>query len=295
MGDRAADQVARDLVDRALEELRGQTASGRVGRQSRARIDVSGAGVSSSVTHLRVRDTARAMSQENVEIPRRLIDAFNRGRCPAGSNCSIPTLEWYPDRWPHLDSARVYRGRDGVRQCVRAIWPGLEGFQPVDERVPSTLGDRVVVRGRWHRSRSRQRASRSRQLVAWALRDRGRQERPNGGSSRIERGPRSRGPVGVGDVAGERGGRASRLSRRGTRGTWMPFVSCFDPDVILRRPGGLAGAGAVRGPGGGHAPVAAACARPGTSTPVEPMSDFIDVGDRVVVRFTWRDLGHGPE
>ena len=28
---------------------------------------------------------------------------------------------------------------------------------------------------------------------------------------------------------------------------------------------------------------------------VEPISDFIDAGDRVVVRFIWRGAGHGPE
>jgi ketosteroid isomerase-like protein len=27
----------------------------------------------------------------------------------------------------------------------------------------------------------------------------------------------------------------------------------------------------------------------------EPLSDFIDAGDRVVVRFVWRGAGHGPE
>jgi hypothetical protein len=26
-----------------------------------------------------------------------------------------------------------------------------------------------------------------------------------------------------------------------------------------------------------------------------PISDFIDAGDRVVVRFIWRGAGHGPE
>ena len=32
----------------------------------------------------------------------------------------------------------------------------------------------------------------------------------------------------------------------------------YDPDVIVRTAGGLAGAGAIRGSGGGHAPVGAA-------------------------------------
>ena len=28
---------------------------------------------------------------------------------------------------------------------------------------------------------------------------------------------------------------------------------------------------------------------------MEPISDFIDAGDRVAVRHTWRVAGHGPE
>ena len=37
------------------------------------------------------------------------------------------------------------------------------------------------------------------------------------------------------------------------------------------------------------------CARRGTPTPLEPIGDFIDVGDRVVVRHIWRGAGQGPE
>jgi ketosteroid isomerase-like protein len=28
---------------------------------------------------------------------------------------------------------------------------------------------------------------------------------------------------------------------------------------------------------------------------LEPISDYIDIGDRVVVRYRWRGAGHGPE
>ena len=31
------------------------------------------------------------------------------------------------------------------------------------------------------------------------------------------------------------------------------------------------------------------------ATAVEPISDFIDVGDRVAVRYIWRGAGHGPD
>ena len=36
-------------------------------------------------------------------------------------------------------------------------------------------------------------------------------------------------------------------------------------------------------------------ARPGTPDTLVPTSEFIDAGERVVVRFIWRGIGHGPE
>ena len=69
----------------------------------------------------------------------------------------------------------------------------------------------------------------------------------------------------------------------------------YDPDGDHADPGGLAGARAFRGSGGGHAPVGATARAPGTPTHVEVISDFIDAGDRVVVRFIWRGAGDGPE
>jgi hypothetical protein len=32
-----------------------------------------------------------------------------------------------------------------------------------------------------------------------------------------------------------------------------------------------------------------------SSVEIEPIGDFIDLGDRVAVRHVWRALGHGPE
>ena len=34
---------------------------------------------------------------------------------------------------------------------------------------------------------------------------------------------------------------------------------------------------------------------PFASDALEPITDFLDAGDRVVVRFIWRFVGHGPE
>ena len=74
----------------------------------------------------------------------------------------------------------------------------------------------------------------------------------------------------------------------------MPFVSCTTPKSIVRHPEGWP----EPGPFVGREAVMRQfeqLARPGTPTPLEPISDFIDAADRVVVRFIWRGAGHGPE
>jgi SnoaL-like domain len=72
------------------------------------------------------------------------------------------------------------------------------------------------------------------------------------------------------------------------------YRELFDPDVILHAPKGWPEPGPYVG-------------REATMRRFEQMretwdddawelvSDFIDVGDRVAVRFIWRGLGHGPE
>ena len=67
----------------------------------------------------------------------------------------------------------------------------------------------------------------------------------------------------------------------------------YDPDVIVRTPGGLAGAGAVRRSGGGHAPFEQ-LRETWDADALEPISDFIDAADRVVVRLVWRGAGQRP-
>ncbi len=93
------------------------------------------------------------MSQENLEIPRRLIDAYNRGDIPSFLELLDPDVEWIP-----ITSAlegRVYRGRESVRRWIEDLARDWEYFEPCYEEYRD-LGDRVLIFGRW---RARGRAS----------------------------------------------------------------------------------------------------------------------------------------
>ena len=71
------------------------------------------------------------------------------------------------------------------------------------------------------------------------------------------------------------------LSRRGTRATWTPSRELYDPDVIVLDPDGWPEPGPCVGGGGGHALVRASWRETsGRRHRVEPISEFIDVGDR---------------
>jgi ketosteroid isomerase-like protein len=72
------------------------------------------------------------------------------------------------------------------------------------------------------------------------------------------------------------------------------FREMHAPDVILRPPEGWP----ESGPFVGRAAVMGQWEQmreTWDADALEPISDFIDVGDRVVVRLTWRGAGHGPE
>ena len=75
----------------------------------------------------------------------------------------------------------------------------------------------------------------------------------------------------------------------------MPFVELFDPDVDLRvaegwpEPGPFVGREAVMRQFGADARDL------GRRSQLEPISDFIDAADRVVVDGIWRGTGSGPE
>ncbi len=93
------------------------------------------------------------MSQDNLEVTRRLIDAYNRGDIPSFIELLDPDVEWIPIM--AALEGRVYRGRDGVRLWLEELARDWEYFEPCYEEYRD-LGDRVLVLGRW---RARGRAS----------------------------------------------------------------------------------------------------------------------------------------
>jgi ketosteroid isomerase-like protein len=93
------------------------------------------------------------MSEENLEIPRRLIDAYNRRDIPVFMALLHPDVEWIPIM--AALEGRVYRGHDGVRRWLDDLAEDWEYFEPCLEEFHD-LGDRVLIFGRW---RARGRAS----------------------------------------------------------------------------------------------------------------------------------------
>ena len=85
------------------------------------------------------------MSQENVEIVRRGVDAFNRRDLAAIIRDFDQDGEWVEDhRYP---GAGTFRGPSGVEQSIRKWWDAWgEIRMDLDETID--LGDRVVLAGR---------------------------------------------------------------------------------------------------------------------------------------------------
>ena len=89
----------------------------------------------------------RAMSQENIDVIRRSIDAFNSGDVQEMLAIADPELEWRPAFGAATDGATAYHGHDGFREYWRGtqeIWDHFH-FEPeqfVDD------GNSIVVIGR---------------------------------------------------------------------------------------------------------------------------------------------------
>jgi ketosteroid isomerase-like protein len=82
------------------------------------------------------------MSQENVDVVRRAIEAFNRREMWLED--LDPEVEWIED--PRYPDAQTYRGRDGVERSIEKWW---ETWASVAIRVEEIIDadDRVVIWG----------------------------------------------------------------------------------------------------------------------------------------------------
>jgi ketosteroid isomerase-like protein len=82
------------------------------------------------------------MSEQNVEIVRDTIAAFNRGGVEAALEYFDPDLEWIgPPEW--LED-RIYRGHDGIRKIASVWTENFDEYRLDIDRVIDA-GDHVVV------------------------------------------------------------------------------------------------------------------------------------------------------
>src|SRR5215207_6849074 len=92
------------------------------------------------------RDTAWAMSEENIEIVSQLIQAFNQRDLAAMTERFDPEIEWMPGGPAAVERA-VYRRRDEVSGGFAATWETWEVFH-LEEHEARDLGDAVLWLGR---------------------------------------------------------------------------------------------------------------------------------------------------
>jgi ketosteroid isomerase-like protein len=94
------------------------------------------------------RDTAWAVSQENVQSFRRATEAYNRRDVDALLNELDPEVEWHSALLiPFGGEATVTRGHDGVRELLGEVQEDLAEIH-LDYSDIRDLGDRIVGIGR---------------------------------------------------------------------------------------------------------------------------------------------------
>src|SRR3979409_612736 len=86
------------------------------------------------------------MSQENVEIVRKGIEAWNQHDADLWLSYAAPDVEWMP-AGPAAVERTVYRGRDEVASGFAAVWQTWDLFQFEEDQVRD-LGDSVLWLGR---------------------------------------------------------------------------------------------------------------------------------------------------
>ena len=109
-----------------------------------------------------------AMSKKNVEVVRRVADAYNRRDVGAMLAELHPEIEWVP--WLQVQlggGATVYRGHQGVRDGIR---DGEDAFSEVHAELLEVrdLGERVVAIGQL-RGRGKESGALTESALAWIV------------------------------------------------------------------------------------------------------------------------------
>jgi uncharacterized protein len=87
------------------------------------------------------------MSQDNIEVIRRSIEAFNSGDVEEMIGLADPELEWLPAFGAATDGGTAYHGHDGFREYWRGTQEIWDHFRFEPEQVVGE-GDSIVVIGR---------------------------------------------------------------------------------------------------------------------------------------------------
>jgi ketosteroid isomerase-like protein len=86
------------------------------------------------------------MSKQNVEIAKRMVDAFNRRDVDVIVELATVDFEWFP-AMPGIAAGSCYRGREGIETYLADIEETWEEYRSVAEELRD-LGERVLVLGR---------------------------------------------------------------------------------------------------------------------------------------------------
>src|SRR5213080_2840312 len=110
------------------------------------------------------------MSQANVEIVRKAIQAWNRREADLLLSYAAPEMEWMPAGPAAVESA-VYRGRDEVASAYAAVWETRDLFHFEGSQVRD-VGDSVLWLGRVKMRGSASHVELDQEFAAhWVLRD----------------------------------------------------------------------------------------------------------------------------
>jgi ketosteroid isomerase-like protein len=97
-----------------------------------------------------LRDTARAMSQENVDVARQVAETFNRAYAEGSTDLYElldPDVEWVPIK--AILEGMTYHGHEGVRQWIEELKREWAAFEIRPEQFRDLGDNGVLALGTW--------------------------------------------------------------------------------------------------------------------------------------------------